>query len=202
MPRQAGGSDSLVRWAIAAIVVPIAAAGIGYVATKSDQSPSTSTTSRSPTTTTQAAYPTAKERDLLSHVPRQYRAQCKRQDDPPENTIAAVICVPPTVANFVRYQQFTTREQMNDWYSGILNAENIGRSSGDCAKVQVGESQYFVSNIEVGRLACYRQGGRSWVVWTRLKLGIGASAYRNDLNDATLYKWWTGAGPLDPGDPD
>jgi hypothetical protein len=106
------------------------------------------------------------------------------------------------VANFVRYQQFTTREQLNDWYLGILDAKNIGRGSGDCAKVEVGESSYFVSNIEVGRLACYREGGRSWVVWTHLKLGIGASAYRNDSRDVALYEWWTGAVPLDPGDPD
>ena len=153
-----------------------------------------------PTTTPPRAFPTAQESELLIHVPKDFRATCTRATvSPVAQADTVVVCTPSTGANSVWYYVFTTTDKMYGWYFGLNNEKSIARGTGNCKSDQVAEGTYTKDGNTVGHLACYREGGKSYTLWTYDKLAIGGAAYRNDLNDATLYQWWTNAGPLDPG---
>jgi hypothetical protein len=162
--------------------------------------PTTTPITPAPTTTAPPpAFPIAKEADLLLHVPKDFRTTCRRATSPPPQADAVVACTPSTSVNSVWYYVFSTTDKMYGWYFGLVDEKSIAHGSGDCKKDQVAESTYTREKNTVGHLVCYREGGKSYILWTYDKLAIAGAAYRNDLNDATLYQWWTTAGPLDPG---
>jgi hypothetical protein len=168
--------------------------------------PATTTTIAASTTTVEA-FPTERERDLLTHVSKSWRAGCHRyqRTQPLAGEQASIQCTPSSGATTVWYMTFDNADHLYQWYYRVTDSKNIARASGDCAKVQVAEGTWhYDSNptVDVGHLACWRDGQQSRMVWTHTELHIGAEAYRNDLDDAGLYNWWrTDGHVLDPGSP-
>jgi regulator of protease activity HflC (stomatin/prohibitin superfamily) len=190
---------------IVAAVVGLAFIGLGIWFTIQGQESGTkvvtapTNTSQAATTTSEAPFPTDRERILLSHVPEEFRVQCVRSEQLYTNASVGVKCTPSITANAVWYYEFNTVEQMNAWYFSLVDNKNIARNSGSCQDDQVSEGTYSRNDIDVGHLACYRDGATAWVIWTYSKLGIAGLAYRADLDLKVLYEWWRdGAGPLDP----
>jgi hypothetical protein len=167
----------------------------------------TTTTTTAISTTTLEAFPTERERDLLTHVSKSWRAGCHRYEHSQALTgeRAYIQCTPSYGATSVWYVAFDNADHLYQWYYGVTDNKNIARASGDCAKVQVAEGTYHYDSdprVDVGHFACWRDGQQSRIVWTHTELHIGAEAYRNDLNDADLYNWWrTDGHVLDPGSP-
>jgi hypothetical protein len=155
------------------------------------------TTTPPTTTTPPRAFPTAQESELLIHVPKDFRATCTRATvSPVAQADAVVVCTPSTGANSVCYYVFRTTDKMYGWYFGLIDEKSIARGAGNCNNEQEQRPRTLGMGIKFGHLACYREGGKSYTLWTYDKLAIGGAAYRNDLNDATLYQWWTNAGLL------
>jgi hypothetical protein len=169
-----------------------------------DAGPATSST----TTTTPEPFPTERERDLLTHVAKTWRAGCHRYEHTQRllGERAFIGCTPTNGATEAWYVAFDSAEHLSQWYYQVTDSKHISRASGDCAKDQVAEGTYHYDRspgVEAGHLACWRDGQQSRLAWTHTELHIGAEAYRNDLNDRDLYDWWGADGHvLDPGVPD
>jgi hypothetical protein len=167
-----------------------------------------SATITSEATTTSEPFPTERERDLLTHVAKMWRAGCHRYEhsEPLLGEQAFIECIPSKGATEAWYVAFDSAEHLYQWFYKVTDSKHISRASGDCAKVQVAEGTYHYDSspgVDAGHLACWRDGQQSRVVWTHTELHIGAEAYRNDLNDTALYDWWRAEGHvLDPGVPD
>ena len=177
------------------LIVGIVAAAPNYVELAQDGPTATTVT----TTTTQPVlpFPTREERDLLAHLPKEWRAQCQRYRLDQVGERAALACDPSGGATKAWYIAFDSASNMYQWYFGVTDSQSISRNSGNCEKDQVAESTYRnTKNATVGHLACWREGQKSWIIWAHEGLHIGASAYRNDLNDRDLFNWWNSAGPL------
>ena len=158
------------------------------------------TTSQAPgvaTTTTVAAFPTVAERELLQHVPEDFRERCQRDDEAPyEGQVASVECTPKSGAATVWFVQYRKTDDMKKWYYDHIDSKNLKQDFGDCEKDQVEEFTYDVNKVTTGRYACYRDGAKTWIIWFHEKLRILAMAYRGDANVARLEKWWINAGPF------
>jgi hypothetical protein len=163
--------------------------------------PGTPPTAASPTTaatTRPLMFPTAQEQALLRHVPKNFRETCRRATGPPQ-AYAKVVCTPSTDAKSVGYYRFITADKMYRWYFDFIDTKSIDRGKGNCYEDTVAEHTYPLVLTTLGRLACYRDGGKSFILWTHEKLLIGSLAYREDLRGDVLYQWQLTAGPLDPG---
>jgi hypothetical protein len=175
---------------------------------KPTSSPPPGTSGGSPVTTTTEPFPTNRERDLLTHVTKSWRAGCHRYEhaQPFLGEQAFIECTPTNGATEAWYVAFDSAEHMYQWYYGVTDSKHISRSSSDCAKNQVAEGTYHYDRspgVEAGHLACWRDGQQSRLLWTHTALHIGAEAYRNDLDERALYQWWRADGHvLDPGVPD
>jgi hypothetical protein len=189
----------IVGAALLLIVVVLALAGWAALdANRRAQRDRAAAKSAQATATSLATAFSPQEEELLRHVPKDFRATCTRARSPAQAD-AVVVCTPPTGVNNVWYYAFGTTEKMYGWYFGLVDEKSIPHGSGNCKKDQVAEGTYTREGNAAGHLVCYRDGGKSYTLWTNDKLTIAGAAYRNDLNDATLYQWWTNAGPLDPG---
>jgi hypothetical protein len=180
---------------------PLTGAGIeanaGGPPKPSDAATSTSLASSAATTTTIASFPTVAERELLAHVPEEFRSRCQRDDEAPyEGQLASVECTPKTGAATVWFVQYKKTDDMKKWYYDHIDSKNLKQDFGDCQKDQVEEFTYDVSKVTSGRYACYRDGAKTWIIWFHEKLRILALAYRGDTNAAKLKQWWINAGPF------
>jgi hypothetical protein len=127
-------------------------------------------------------------------VTKSWRAGCHRYEHarPLPGERAFLRCTPTNGATEAWYVAFDSAEHLYQWYYQVTDSKHISRSSGDCAKDQVAEGTWHYersAGVDAGRLACWRDGQQSWLVWNHTELHIGAEAYRNDLNGRALFDW-------------
>ncbi|MGH3761567.1 protein kinase domain-containing protein [Actinophytocola sp.] len=146
------------------------------------------------------AFPDARERDLLSHIPQASRVNCMRPAAgqvrdivvDASRVVAAVTCGPTAGAAAVFYYRFSDLDSMN-----AAHAANLDTSGPNCAgnpKPFVGDAPYSRRG-DTGRLGCGQSGKQPFLAWTSDKLRIATFAFQGYDADS-LLEWWRDAGPV------
>jgi serine/threonine protein kinase/DNA-binding SARP family transcriptional activator len=222
----AGGRNSLLQRLVPALSVALAivvavvvmtllqndtpqpAASVADVLPKASPSPTVPPTFR----TVDRAL-TDPERELLTFIPEGVAEECVPLDrpEPLYGERASLVC--RTEGMEVLYQQFQTRDEMNETFE--VNVNNKSARNGDCATDTLAVGRYTIDGELAGRVLCYTiergpffderlSGGfpnQSHIEWTDDNASIYAHALRNDLGDLSLYNWWrTSSGPVVPSD--
>jgi hypothetical protein len=167
--------------------------------TRSTVSVPTISTETTPTTTTTAglAFPTARERALIAHLPRAVRASCERTDAGAQapNSITSVYC--RLKGRGVYYEQFSGLAPMQEYYEGKLRLHDIKRDTGSCETRENSEGTYSQGREgTVGRITCYRVSGTPWIVWTHNRLRVVSTLLGSSDTPRQVYDVWKDAGPF------
>ena len=154
-------------------------------------------------TTPQAAFPTAAEQALLNRVPKQFRNTCRREQrsEVPTALIGYIQCTPLTSeVSALYYYAYRDAVSMEQSYDALLNRYSIGKASGSCMERPFASTTYRLGGTPSGLVACYQDGGGTWLLWTHTPSAVIVWARRNDLDYKALDAWWRSAdvGPLHP----
>ncbi|MBF9135068.1 hypothetical protein I0C86_40025, partial [Plantactinospora sp. S1510] len=143
-------------------------------------------------------FPTAGEKELLTHIPERSRTNCLRPSGEQvrrnvgSEPVVAVVCGPTSGARIVFYYRFPDVRAMRRSYGS-------GRTGGaDCTALPrrfAGESSYRRGRV-TGRLQCGSdESGNRWLEWTTDQLAIQAFAFQGG-DPAAMIDWWRhDAGP-------
>jgi eukaryotic-like serine/threonine-protein kinase len=144
------------------------------------------------------AFPTADERNLLSHIPDASRVDCVR---PPQHQIeanvgdadvTAVVCGPTRGASIVFYYQFSDPAAMDTVYS---RSTNSGPACTSQPRDFRGDGPYSHGG-STGGLTCGKNANGRYLIWTDQHQAIMALAF-GGADAPTLLNWWQhDAGPV------
>jgi hypothetical protein len=145
---------------------------------------------------------TPREAELLNHVPGPIRGSC--QKIPPEQALgraaASILCEHQGATLF--YDLFPNLPEMETYYNSRVREFGVAPGTGFCDSAERAENAYVRqrdgSELEVGRLLCFRDGGSAVFIWTDRRVDISVEAQRSDPTNAQLYRLWadTDFGPL------
>jgi predicted Ser/Thr protein kinase len=197
-----GGGAVVVAGVVVAVVLATSGGGGGntittFVTRSTESIPTISTDTTTTTTTTAGpAFPTARERVLISHLPRAVRASCERTDEAAQapKSITSVYC--RLRGRGIYYEQFSGTAPMQAYYEGKLRLHDIKRDSGSCESKEDSEGTYNQGGATVGRITCYRVSGTPWIVWTHTKLRVVSTLLGSSDTPKQIYDVWKDAGPF------
>jgi hypothetical protein len=140
------------------------------------------------------SFPSAREKQLLAHVPTAIRPTCKRGERD-ELSVATVACDLTKPSGSVSYNAFANQgftnylRNLTEWYDRFLPVAGIARAGGgDCSKAftkgertysfdRDGERTYSIGRKTAGRFLCFFLDGKApTIVWTDAYHRIGAVA--------------------------
>jgi hypothetical protein len=150
-----------------AVVVALAAVALAMTALPAIADPS------QPGTFT--AEEIAAGRDLLSHVPADFRLTCRIETldkvPEPEGIIADVTCSPDVKAIAgIEYEQFDSQVNVDTEYANQLS-DAEGKPPSGC----LGDAGYSINGQEAGRVACFRDSLGTYIDYTYTPLLVVAS---------------------------
>jgi len=153
-----------------------------------------------------AAFPDASERELLDQIPASLRSSCERARRAASTggqpgvggrgTEAAVRCTPSVAgADVVFFTLFGDRGATETAFDDAAAAGSIEEAATgeDCIEFTGVQHDYGTDDNVDGRVACYRDGGESYLLWSMPEFRLVGSAQRDDRNDLDLYEWWAEA---------
>ena len=214
-PRPAGRRHgrSAIPAAAAAIVLAVAIGAVAAIALLTGRAPAGALTS--PGTTTEAPWPSsagptatastlvdlsAREEQLLDHVPPLYRASCR--PGPGIAGRAQLVCEIPDMG-LVTYTQFDSREAMQAEYERRWRPRGTPVPQARRCREGPYERPYYGSSaIQRGRYVCWEEPYGANVAWTDEDLAIiGSIVAPYDVGNPDLYAvadWWEDglAGPV------
>jgi serine/threonine protein kinase len=147
---------------------------------------------------------TKTDKAILAHADPQVTVQCSHFSDLGDwdGAVAGATCTPPHGANSVSYLQFTTQQQMDEHFSGLVIDAPTSVPAGNCAD-QFNATQNAVIRYAPavsGNMICYLYSdGTPEMVWTNDKFLVLAWATgQTKGNDGaqSLLKWWELQGGL------
>ncbi len=135
------------------------------------------------------SFPDDDQTSLIRAIPgRPKAAACKAITV--EGASAAVSCRVKGGADVVTAAQFDGVSGANKGFAAEEAVIEDSESDGDCIdRNEVVHDYETVDGVD-GRALCYRQNGRSVIVWTSPAAGIVFRASRDDKQDVQLYRWW------------
>lgn len=140
-----------------------------------------------------APFPNEVEQRLLDVLPAAIRNRCDRDlqvtDD---RMVAAVTCRPnDDRVDAVAFRQLADRAGLDAVFADAIRGTPvvIGADT-HCSRNTGATNEYDTADQLYGRVACYRDGGSSHLVWTTEELRVLGEARQNDRFDADLYDWW------------
>lgn len=179
--RRTDATDTRARWpwivGAVALVVVVTIAGV-VIRRGSGSGPTTSTPAQS------ALLRSAAVADSV-------RADCRGTTRLPADATAGLVCTPVEGANRVRFYRFSTDDALTEYFDRQVERAGVVRDSeADCSQVVDVEHAYQTVRGLDGRVACYRSGGRSTLVWTMPEATAVGVAERFDTDDQSVYDWW------------
>jgi class 3 adenylate cyclase len=135
---------------------------------------------------------TSGERQLLALVPAEVAPRCA--PGPGEGvprSASTLRCDLPlgSGADTVWWDAYLTKADMTLTLEGI--ARERGVPAAECGPTaSEGDATWQLGTTFSGRLVCYAEGSRTWVVWTYVDERILARAVRGDGDWPALYGWW------------
>jgi hypothetical protein len=135
---------------------------------------------------------TSGERQLLALVPAELAPRCApAPDERAARSSSTLRCDLPlgSGADTVWWDAFLTKADMNLTLEAValergVPAEECGPTASE------GDAPWQLGTTFSGRLVCYAEGSRTWVVWTYVDERILARAVRGDGDWPALYGWW------------
>jgi len=160
-----------------------------------------------------AAFPDASEQEILDEVPASLSVSCKRASravrTSGENgvggrrTEAVVRCTPRgDGADRAFFTLLANRDRLESAFDDVADAAGVEDTGEDCADVNLAQHDYTTEDNVDGRVACYRDGGESYLVWSLPEFRILGSVQRDDRNDGDLYDFWAEAVDRTPPESD
>lgn len=153
-------------------------------------------------------YPDEAEQRLLDVLPAAIRGTCER-DTPTadeDQVVAAVRCnANDERVDAVSFRQFADRARLDQAFSEALRGTPVVIDDAtNCAQHEGATNDYRTEDSLLGRVACYRDGGSSHLVWTTDELRVFGQARQDGRFDGDLYDWWAGLLDVVPeaSDPD
>ncbi|MFN8122965.1 MAG: hypothetical protein U0237_11110 [Thermoleophilia bacterium] len=122
---------------------------------------------------------------------------------PPEgrtpDSLAGFRCAPEATGGVdARFDAFPSHAAAGNRYRTLLLPSPVGLRQyfGDCPAGGPAETEALMNDYPSGRLACFSDlSGVATIVWTNTPSGIVGVATRTDGDFASLWRWWTTAGP-------
>jgi hypothetical protein len=136
-------------------------------------------------------FPNATESAILARVPSSIRPDCKRADSVPNGAEGSVTCTSGSVT--IDYSKFNANPPMYAYYDEQLAAHQVPHVQGHCpTRLPSEEYWYYRSDpkTHLGRLACYHESGRSWVIWTYNRYSLYVVAFVDGSNEEPVYRFW------------
>jgi hypothetical protein len=124
-------------------------------------------------------------------VPGPLRGECDGTRGVPDGAVSAIVCTPVEGADVVRYYAFPNTDAMTAFYDARVEESGAARNApDDCSQVVDVEHAFSTARNTSGRVACFRDGGRSMLLWTMPAVRAVGLAERDDVDDQSLYDWW------------
>lgn len=139
-------------------------------------------------------FPDQEEAALLEQLPAALRDSCERDADASgaDEVVASIACEPGDArADAVSLRQVDTSGDLERLFTDTLEETPvIADDETDCAAYTNAINEYSAADAHVGQVACYRDGGSSYLLWTVEELRVLGVAEQEGRSDLDLYDWW------------
>lgn len=151
-------------------------------------------------------FPSPPEAALLDLLPASLRSTCERDTaggvDDDDNLLAALTCEPNDArVDSVTFLSAGDRGRIDAIFDErVAGSPVVASADTNCEFNTAATNDYVTDDLVAGRVACYRDGGASFLIWTAEELRLIGTARQDDRFDLDLYDWWAEQFGVPPSD--
>jgi hypothetical protein len=154
---------------------------------------------RTAVTFVSSGYDASAENSLRGLLPTSLVLTCRRDHLLLNGYRAGLSCRAAPGAIDVSYHLFATADQLGSWYAATLGSRGVTDNTGQCGRTSMAEHPY-TNGHSSGRVACYLDPAKSWIIWTDTALRVLAIAQVPTGRTSELFASWSSGG-LNPTPP-
>jgi hypothetical protein len=137
-----------------------------------------------------SGYDASAEDSLRSLLPTSLVRTCRRDRLLLTGYRAGLSCRTGPGVIDVSYHLFATADQLDSWYAATLGSRGVTDNTGQCGQTSMAEHPY-TSGHSSGRVACYLDPARSWIIWTDTALRVLGIAQAPTGRAGELFASWS-----------